>query len=602
MKTSVHKAYAKIASEHNSGTCYFPNLEPYGPEVKRFVKVRKHHDCGRWNLITYREGMKLIVNKTVTSHYPLFANCSYQPYVKEVEHDSRKLFLKERFRTFNESIDITDQFCMVSCFNTKKMLLGQQHFASVIRNETLMKLRQGYRSDIANPALRRPMDVVMVGLESTSRLNFLRQMNYTKAFLDSISTVDMLGYNKAGLNTLPNTAPILTGMTLHEMNISHGFFDKYPFVWKDYMNAGYLTFFSEDASSFGIFNYLNSGFKYLPVDYYMRQFISGLESTNRNQTNKLCSGNSLILQAVFDQLSEFITTYHDVPKFAFSNICKPTHDNANGLGIEDLPLARTLTSLQKRGALDNTVLIVFGDHGSRYGNIRNTYQGRIEENMPALFISLPLWFRQEQRELYENLKSNRKKLTSNIDIYATLQDILEIGKGHIAPSYNGKYGTSLLRNIRTNRTCEDLKIPTHFCVCQNFYSIYSTESKIVREISLWVVKEINTMLVNVPVCVDLALNNISHAWKSMNTTNVTSPLHGDYVIQFSVLPSHAEFEVTVMYYGERFSLLGDILRTNKYERESYCVSSHKNMAVLERYCYCRDQLSSSNFINNATPT
>ncbi|XP_033727658.1 uncharacterized protein LOC117316988 [Pecten maximus] len=383
---------------------------------------------------------------------------------------------------------------------------------------------------------------------------------------------------------------MLLGLTIEKINDTGGFFDQYPFIWKDFMKAGYMTFIGEDDSSISTFKYLAHGFKWAPVDYYLRPFMLGLETTNGGY--KLCSGNVLVLQTIFDKLSDFITTYHDVPKFTFSFISKPSHDDHNGLGIVDLPLVRTLKDLNSRGLLDNTVLIVFGDHGNRYGPVRNTYQGRLEENLPAFYVSVPRWFRKEQSDLYENLKLNRNKLTSNVDIYATLQDIIQLGQGIMSPRITGKYGTSLLRTISTNRTCDDLKIPNQFCVCQAFFHAYSTESKIVRDISQWIVKEINTILTNVShVCSDLTLNEISHAWRSDNSSNITgnSTSDGDYVIQFSVLPSHAKFEVTIRCYRQKFTLIGDILRTNEFRGESYCVASHKNVVVLERYCYCRKQ-------------
>ncbi|XP_033726546.1 uncharacterized protein LOC117316147 [Pecten maximus] len=189
--------------------------------------------------------------------------------------------------------------------------------------------------------MKRPMDVVMIGLESTSRLNFIRHMNFTKSFLEQeLSTVELLGYNKAGLNTLPNIVPMLLGLTLEEINDTGGFFDQYPFIWKDFMKAGYMTFIGEDDSSISTFKYLAHGFKWAPMDYYLRPFVLGLETTNGG--NRLCSGNVLVLQTIFDKLSDFIKTYHDVPKFTFSFISKPSHDDHNGLGTVDLPLVRTL--------------------------------------------------------------------------------------------------------------------------------------------------------------------------------------------------------------------------------------------------------------------
>ncbi|XP_021376681.1 uncharacterized protein LOC110465291 [Mizuhopecten yessoensis] len=266
-----------------------------------------------------------------------------------------------------------------------------------------------------------------------------------------MKAVELMGYNKLGLNTFPNMVAILLGITVDEMNDDNTFYDRYPFIWKDFMEAGYVTLMGEDTHDQSLFNYQRKGFKWTPVDYYMRPHVMALEQ-NSGSNKTWCSGNFLVLQSVLDKLVEFVASYRDVPHFAFTFIGKPSHDNSNRLGIVDLPLLRTLTDLNTRGLLDNTVLMIFGDHGSRYGKMRNTFQGRLEENLPAFYVFLPQWFRKTHSYLFENLKTNRKKLTSNFDVYATLQDILGLGRGHLSPKSSGKYGTSLLRNIRTKRT------------------------------------------------------------------------------------------------------------------------------------------------------
>ncbi|XP_060065935.1 uncharacterized protein LOC132546243 [Ylistrum balloti] len=591
LKSELHYGVPKN-NDYHTGACQIPHLDPFEPTIKKFIKVKKHYQCKKWNILAYQKHLQIVVNKTaIERHYKIFSKCVYQPYVKAIGTDRRSMFLKNKFLNFSELINVTDEFCLVRCFGTNNTLLTEQHFAFVVRNETLVNSRNKVRSTIQDTGtmVRRPMNVVMIGLESTSHMNFIRHMNFTRSFLTkTMGSVDLLGYNKAGLNTYPNILLMLLGITKEELNDTKGFFDNYPFIWKDFMKAGYVTFMGEDSSDIATFHYLKKGFHSAPVDYYLRPFVMGLETSRMR--NGLCSGNSLILQSIFDKLAAFITTYQHVPHFTFTFVTNPSHDNPNGVGVVDLPLTRTLTDLNARGLLDNTVLLIFGDHGSRYGQIRNTYQGRLEEHLPAFYVSLPRWFRREHRNLYENLKENRNKLTSNVDVFATLHDILELGKGHMTPRVAGKYGTSLLRNISTNRTCDDLKIPTNFCICKSIPESYSTNTSIVHEISQWIVKNINLILKDVHrMCSNLKLNIIHNAWRSLfkphNTGNVNT--EGEYVIQFNVVPSFAEFEATVRYYKKQFLLLGDILRLNKYSGQSDCVLHHKNASVLERYCYCK---------------
>ncbi|XP_033725509.1 uncharacterized protein LOC117315431 [Pecten maximus] len=572
--------------------CSIPNLYPFSPDVYSLIRIRKYHPCQHWNLITYQKGLKVIVNKTVISkYYPNFSRCSYRPYVKRINHHNEIKLLKNKFMNFTESIKVTDEFCVVVCFNIKDKILTREQHAFVIRNETLIKLRQRNRNATKGETLsrKRPLDVVMIGLESTSRMNFIRHMDFTRNFLrKKMAAVELKGYNKLGKNTFPNIIPMMLGIPVQEMNDSLMFYDNYPFIWKDFKKAGYVTLMGQDGTSMAVYHYLRKGFRQAPVDYYMRPYILGMERTN---SDGLCSGNKLILQGIFDKLADFITTYHDVPKFTFTFINDPTHSSPNGLGIVDLPLKRTLSDLHTRGLLNNTLLLIFGDHGSRYGPIRKSFQGRLEESLPAFYVSLPRWFREEHSDLYENLKENRDKLTSNVDVYATLHDIIELGKGHVTPRVTGKYGTSLLRNISRGRTCADLKIPPNYCMCQSSNYSYSNKSKIAYNISQRVVKEINIMLLNVShLCTNLTLSTIRHVWSlgrrfKNEVKHFSTKIY--FVVQFTVLPSHADFEATVRYFKGEFSLIGDILRTNKYAGQSDCVLRHKNAIVLERYCYCR---------------
>ncbi|OWF36484.1 hypothetical protein KP79_PYT17808 [Mizuhopecten yessoensis] len=191
---------------------------------------------------------------------------------------------------------------------------------------------------------------------------------------------------------------------------------------------------------------------------------------------------------------------------------------------------------------------------------------------------------------------NTKKLTSNVDVYATLLDILELGRGHKSPRVSGKYGTSFFRDISTKRTWDDLKIQDIYCACASFVETNFTDSAIIDSISKWVVDEINTVLLNVShLCIELRLGKINKAWRSVNNKaleageeDVKHSSKKDFIIQFNVSPSYAEFEATVRYFASenKFMILGIILRTNAFKGQSDCVSHLKNGVVLERYCFC----------------
>lgn len=67
-----------------------------------------------------------------------------------------------------------------------------------------------------------------------------------------------------------------------------------------------------------------------------------------------------------------------------------------------------------------------GDHGLRFGKIRTTRQGEIEDNNPALVMALPERLR-SNKELMANLNANSKELVTHYDTYATLLNIATVG-------------------------------------------------------------------------------------------------------------------------------------------------------------------------------
>ncbi|MGR0295442.1 DUF229 domain-containing protein, partial [Klebsiella pneumoniae] len=83
------------------------------------------------------------------------------------------------------------------------------------------------------------MSVLLIGIDSISRLNLIRTMPKTVKYLDSNGWVDLRGYNKVDDNTFPNLMAILTGKTVDQVRSScwptpNTRMDDCPFVWKDF--------------------------------------------------------------------------------------------------------------------------------------------------------------------------------------------------------------------------------------------------------------------------------------------------------------------------------------------------------------------------------
>lgn len=121
------------------------------------------------------------------------------------------------------------------------------------------------------------INVLVIGIQAVSRLNFHRQMEETALVLKGIGGVEFFGYNNRANNTFSNLIPILTGLTEDELVKNcwpsrYSRFDSCPFVWKEFSNNGYTTTFAEDASHIGIFSFNKMGFEEQPTDYLWGPF------------------------------------------------------------------------------------------------------------------------------------------------------------------------------------------------------------------------------------------------------------------------------------------------------------------------------------------
>jgi len=128
----------------------------------------------------------------------------------------------------------------------------------------------------------RKLSVLVLGIDSVSRLNFYRAMPKTERYLRETGWIGLKGYNKIGDNTFPNLMAILTGQTPQQAysrckpTVAYKL-DNCPFLWHNFRNAGYVTAYGEDETILNTFNYLKVGFVEPPTDYYLRPYMLASE-------------------------------------------------------------------------------------------------------------------------------------------------------------------------------------------------------------------------------------------------------------------------------------------------------------------------------------
>lgn len=253
----------------------------------------------------------------------------------------------------------------------------------------------------ATASQQKKYNVMILGIDSVSRLNFHRMFNLTNVtLLSNLSAIEMFGYNKVGDNTYPNLIPLLTGLSEDELNgacqssvNASIHFDNCHFIWDDFKTKGYGNLFAEDSAMLSLFNYFKNGFEKQPTDFYFRTVLHQMEKEiahNKIGNYKLCLGQRRPVDILLQYMRKFVRTTADQPFFSFFWTSSMSHDFITYPTLIDQQLSDLLMFMKNEKYLDNTILFVMSDHGIRFGSFRQTtFQGMVEERLRKLnYISL----------------------------------------------------------------------------------------------------------------------------------------------------------------------------------------------------------------------
>ncbi|XP_054709012.1 uncharacterized protein LOC129218714 [Uloborus diversus] len=569
--------------------CKIPKLDPFDFTVRRFyVKMPEAYDCGPNKPVFHVEenGMVSLDEHILYKQHKVFKNqtdCFFYPIIRKTsgrKPDDTYILGKKHAMIFD--LPIEDDFILLKCQS------GNRTFLTTALALTPLKPEVEERCSSAAQHFNTGKDninVVIVGIDSISKLNFLRYFRKTLKILRSeLSAIELNGYTKVADNTYPNLIPFLTG---HQRNYykpkekRFGFYDDVDLVWKRYSEVGYRTLFSEDAPSMGTFVLNRRGFQYPPTDYYSRPYSIAVESLNlRHKTH--CIGSVLETEVYFKYLRNFLSLMANKPVFTFTFMARLTHDILKYAAYADKPSYELINDLKVSGMLNRSLLIFFSDHGIRFGDIRQTYIGKIEERMPFMFLVFPEWFLKKYPSYAKNLEINRNRLTTPYDIHATLLHLLDIQQ----ENFYTLHGQSVLTEISPERTCADANIAKHWCVCQSHKEVSTNDTR-VRQAALAITRKLNKLLKPYfRICVPLKLGKILDARISQPVGEFLEMPGKDYLITLLTIPSGAIFEATVQVRNDQFEVFDEVSRLNKYGTQSDCVHD----AIVRKYCFCNNYL------------
>ncbi|KAL1124314.1 hypothetical protein AAG570_002082 [Ranatra chinensis] len=442
------------------------------------------------------------------------------------------------------------------------------------------------------------MSVLVVGVDAVSRLNFYRQMPETAAFLKELGAFEMLGYNKVEDNTFPNLVPVLTGLTEAELKATcwpstSSVFDDCPFLWKRYSEAGFLTAYGEDASWMGTFNYMKNGFHKQPTDFYLQIFnhVAEKEAGHEKRLNaNLCVGKRLNLDMLLGGVASFALGSLGAPFFGFFWGGSLSHDFLNLPRLGDKSHLKMLQLFKDQGLLERTVFVLMSDHGIRWGGIRETYQGYLEERLPFLFLVLPQWFREEFPTAVSYLRLNGRRLTTPFDLHETLKDLVDLKglrKNEIKKRMQSDTpgGRSLFLPISDERNCTSARIADNWCTCHQSEPLSANSSGAVQAARA-LVGRLNALLDGHRECARLDVGSVISARLEVPTSHLSAPKETipvkDYTVTVRTRPGGGLFEATVRRDPGGYKVVGTVSRINTYGDQSACIAHYK----LKLYCFC----------------
>ncbi|XP_054081208.1 uncharacterized protein LOC105219069 [Zeugodacus cucurbitae] len=446
-------------------------------------------------------------------------------------------------------------------------------------------------------AAHKKPNVFLLGIDSVSRINFRRTMPEIFKYLQMNNWYELQGYNKIADNTFPNLMAVLASYNLTTAEdkcrpTSVGGLNEpiCNFIWNNFKNYGYKTAYAEDCNGMSTFNYVKRGFLQQPTDYYLRPMLMAL-TKNLEIVEKygldFCVGRKHQAEYIFDFLLQFANTFPADPLFGLFWVNSFSHNAFEGSALMEAKLLEYIKRMKRDGILERSIVILFSDHGMRWGSLFQFKSGFLEERLPAMFISIPSWYQNEHPDFMKNLQINQKRLTTPYDIYATMKHILEVGEPEKAfPYHNGTIqGISVFREIPEERNCDDASIPDHWCTCVPYETVDKNDD-FIRNITTLVFNEMNLYLINKNIsdkCSNLTLNSLSSADLKM----YDAPNQSTYRLTFEALPKEPLFQATVIYNRNTKAItmnVEDISRLDSYESTARCI----NLKEAKKYCICKD--------------
>lgn len=449
-------------------SCKLPELDPWDLSIRHLLRdVGNDPVCGNGYPVSAFDivGNRLVLSGEVDGSSIDFSHVNVETIHRNqgddgnVHYEDQGNPFKSSTQEYQPSRKINASDFLILDYRLKSRKEVTTYFARAVPQQDVIENSKLIREKLNGQGENEGLDlnVLLLGIDSVSAANFRRKMPKTINYLKTaLKTYFMSGQTVVGDATTPALTAILTG--LYETEPPEGRqgyrnaapIDNWPWIMKLYKERGYVTLMSEDDPTMGAFNLRLMGFRDPPAHHYMRPFWLALEEKGERDEPGLCSRSTFMVNYTLDYILSYFAAYPDTPKFTYAFMSYLTHAHPNHLSYADNDILRLLHTFVERNYHNNTMIILFGDHGSRNDDVRNTMQGKLEERLPWLSISVPDWLIRKFPHIGLALEHNQHIITSPFDMHATLRHILTYPK-----EPHGEKTQSLFTQLPHTRTCSD---------------------------------------------------------------------------------------------------------------------------------------------------
>uniref|UniRef100_A0A0K0EMV2 DUF229 domain-containing protein n=1 Tax=Strongyloides stercoralis TaxID=6248 RepID=A0A0K0EMV2_STRER len=564
-----------------NGACKFDIQDPFDKSILKYIKKEKAIYCGEKkyeNVINIKGNRISIIPSNIHNVKCNGRNFKFKADGKDDENDY------EEWRPFNDEgyFDMTTDFANIICYKKTLFNIEIKVFEETIALPVPVNLSQIDEEVDDEPS------VIMIGIDSMSRSNFIRALPKTYKFLQQNNFIDFKRHVKVADNTYGNWIAILTGlrgswssdMTIELTDAWNIWYDNFPLIWKNFTTKRYATLFAEDRPDIATFNYLGKlyGFKEQPTTHYFRTFWLDIYDTIKFKQSKLgCYGDKPNTSIQLNYLANFLKNYEEKKKFVWWWSTEMSHDFLNTISSVDNIYYNFFINNMKK--MKDSIVIVFSDHGHRFDAIRETNVGRHETRLPFLNVYLPSKLTNLYPFLEENMKVNSEKMTTQFDLHETLVSVL---KKEWTKNVTERRAYSLFHQHPSQRKCKISGIPKNYCPC-NMELTLPPEDAI--EVSVFLINYLNNMLENFT---NFIKSNKKYGFnfnEYVGSNTYSDRLSITYRLMVRMKPpSGALIEALIEkdLSTKEYSLKEEVERNNKYGNTSFCV----NDAQIQKLCYC----------------